>query len=180
MALIECFECGNQVSDAAIVCPNCGIAIANNISLNKKNRVANLITAFVKTGLGKQIFATLLMWLAAGIFIYAVLIDETGSSFKIILLIAGFAGLFRAFISTKRETEEKERRMSTSSVIEHGIKKATSSAYSFGNGIGELITLCGYWIFWLISYVLIFSTSVPLAIGMSGYILYKVLKKNHE
>lgn len=32
MALMKCPECGNEVSDKAAVCPNCGVAIAPTIS----------------------------------------------------------------------------------------------------------------------------------------------------
>lgn len=34
MALINCPECGHQVSDHAKICPNCGIEIAGNVMLN--------------------------------------------------------------------------------------------------------------------------------------------------
>lgn len=39
MALINCDECGNKVSDKAVSCPNCGNPIAKNVS--KKNTIIN-------------------------------------------------------------------------------------------------------------------------------------------
>ena len=45
MALINCPECGRQVSDKAAVCPHCGVTIA--AKPRKSNRAPIIITAAV-------------------------------------------------------------------------------------------------------------------------------------
>jgi len=37
MALIPCKECGKEISDKAVTCPNCGIPIPKEIGKNKEN-----------------------------------------------------------------------------------------------------------------------------------------------
>lgn len=38
MALIECYECGKQVSDSAAACPNCGAPVKQNLSSKRGGR----------------------------------------------------------------------------------------------------------------------------------------------
>ncbi|MFW5669556.1 MAG: zinc ribbon domain-containing protein, partial [Acetivibrio ethanolgignens] len=38
MALINCPECGKEISDKAVSCPNCGVPIAKPIKKEKTNR----------------------------------------------------------------------------------------------------------------------------------------------
>lgn len=56
MALIKCYECGNEVSDNAVSCPNCGARIANNAKVSFKWEgiafvliLLGVILAFVKS-----------------------------------------------------------------------------------------------------------------------------------
>lgn len=48
MALIKCFECGNEISDTAVSCPKCGISLGGQSAgtTNKKsggNKVLNIL-----------------------------------------------------------------------------------------------------------------------------------------
>lgn len=62
MALLECYECGNQVSDSADACPKCGApsrAVAEStgvpvktIQATSKKLKAQLVMAFVVTAIG--------------------------------------------------------------------------------------------------------------------------------
>ena len=49
MAIIKCFECGNDVSEKAATCPNCGVAI--NKKQAKNRTIAGLLALFLG-GLG--------------------------------------------------------------------------------------------------------------------------------
>ena len=54
MALIECRECKNQVSDTAKACPNCGAPIAN--FLQSKSRGVSILLALLLGGIGAHKF----------------------------------------------------------------------------------------------------------------------------
>ena len=43
MALIQCNECGQQISDKATTCPHCGVSINNVESVNNSSKVLKLV-----------------------------------------------------------------------------------------------------------------------------------------
>lgn len=49
MAMINCKECGNQVSDAALACPKCGAKISNGNTSSKSKTVALLLAILIGT-----------------------------------------------------------------------------------------------------------------------------------
>ena len=50
MALIKCFECGNEISDTANTCPKCGVPLkSGNSSNNIKKRSAGSIVLMILT-----------------------------------------------------------------------------------------------------------------------------------
>lgn len=71
MSLIKCPECGKEISDLAIDCPNCGMPMLNldkavrQKKTWKKLRLTSIITGII----GIFLILTLSLWSALGIFL---------------------------------------------------------------------------------------------------------------
>jgi TM2 domain-containing membrane protein YozV len=60
MALINCFECGQPISDKAVVCPNCGAPVSDRLDVAQsqialtypKSRSIAILLALLLGGLG--------------------------------------------------------------------------------------------------------------------------------
>lgn len=47
MALIKCSECGNKISDKALICPHCGIELnQDNYSQDSQEKTTDKISTF--------------------------------------------------------------------------------------------------------------------------------------
>lgn len=179
MALIECFECGNQVSDAAITCPKCGISIAATLKqTNKSSSTENeekptgLIRKFRGAKLSTQVLLTILMWAVAGILIYTVK-AESAALKNTIFVVIGIASLVRGWQSASAMIKREEDRMSQIDIIAAGINRAKSLD---GGAIGYLLLALIYAGFWAIAYLVMASTSVVLAPIMTIFVAYKIYK----
>lgn len=177
MALIECFECGNQVSDAAATCPKCGVAIASNIkqdieSVEEESK--GLIKGFFEAKLSMQILFTLGMWVSAVITVYAYQ-NNSDSALTPLFWIIGIASLIRGakgYLSIKKKHEEN---LSAVDTIALGVSKAKSPT---AHELGSLIMIFVFAGFWFVIYSLTAAFSFVLAPLMTLYIAFKAVKSS--
>lgn len=177
MALIECFECGNQVSDAAATCPKCGVAIASNIrqdqeSVEKESK--GLIKGFIEAKLSLQVLFTLSMWVSAAITIYAYQ-NNNDSVLTPLFWIIGIASLIRGakgYLGIKKKHEEN---LSAVNTIAMGVSKAKSPT---AHELGNLLMIFVFSGFWFVMYSLTAAFSFILAPLMTLFVVYKSVKTN--
>jgi len=179
MALIECFECGNQVSDAAATCPKCGVAIAGNIqqntvSIEEVEKPTGIIKKFLNAKLWMQILITLGMWIVAVLIFYAFK-NNDDSLLTPIFWVIGIASLIRGAQGFTNLKKSQEKRMSEVDIIAKGVAKGRSPlAHETGELIGVLF-IAG---FWFIAYFLLAGSSVVLAPLMTLFVVYKAVKSS--
>lgn len=177
MALIECFECGNQVSDAAAVCPKCGVAIAANIqqntaSIEEMEKSTGFIKGFIESKLSMQILYTVGMWVLAVITVYAYQ-NNSDSALTPLFLIIAMASLIRGakgYLGIKKKHEEN---LSTVDTIALGVSKAKSPT---AHELGNLIMMFVFAGFWFVMYSLTVAFSFILAPLMTLFVAYKTIK----
>lgn len=179
MALIECFECGNQVSDAAATCPQCGVAIVgtiqqNTISIDEVEKPTGLIKKFLNAKLWMQILITALMWVVAVLLFYAFK-NNDDSLLTPIFWVIGIASLVRGAQGFTNMKKTQEKRMSEVDIIARGVSKGKSP---MAHDMGELIAVLVFAGFWFIAYFLIAGSSVILAPLMTLFVAYKAVKSS--
>lgn len=179
MALIECFECGNQVSDAAATCPKCGVAIAGNLKqetslIEDVEKPTGMIKKFLNATLWMQILITLGMWIVAIIIFYAFK-NNDDSLLTPVFWIVGIASLIRGAQGFTNLKKSQEKRMSEVDIIAKGVAKGRSPV---AHDMGELIGVLLFAGFWFISYFLVAFSSVVLAPLMTLFVAYKAIKSS--
>lgn len=179
MALIECFECGNQVSDAAATCPKCGVAIAanfqqNTASIDEVEKPTGIIKKFLNAKLWIQILITLLIWIIAALIFYAFK-NNDDSLLTPIFWMVGIASLIRGAQGFTNLKKAQEKRMSEVDIIAKGVAKGRSPV---AHDMGELIGVIFFAGFWFIAYFLVAGSSIILAPLMTLYVAYKVVKSS--
>lgn len=182
MALINCWECGKQISDSANACPDCGASVTKqyfnkqtDYKTNDKNIFAEAYNIAIKATLREQIAATALLWFAiiGGYFIFKIYPNEAATyTFYTI----AFLSLFKALPSAASFYKKQENKMSASDTIAHGVSKAHSPA---AYGLGQLIGYVLFWIFWISVFCLLFISSGLLAVIMTFYVIYKLVKSKN-
>lgn len=177
MALIECFECGNQVSDAAATCPKCGVSIASNIQKNtissdEVEKPTGMIKKFLNAKLWMQILITVLMWGIAILIFYAFK-NNDDSLLTPIFWIVGIASLIRGAQGFTNLKKAQEKRMSEIDIIAKGVAKGRSPV---AHDMGELIGVFVFAGFWFVAYFLVAGSSIVLAPIMTFYVVYKAVK----
>jgi fatty acid desaturase len=179
MALIECFECGNQVSNAAATCPKCGVAIAvniqpNTVSIEEVEKPAGILKKFLNAKLLTQILITALMWVVAALLFYAFK-NNDDSLLTPIFWVIGIASLVRGAQGFTNMKKSQEKRMSEVDIIARGVSKGKSP---MAHDMGELIAVFFFAGFWFIAYFLIAGSSVVLAPVMTLFVAYKAVKSS--
>lgn len=179
MALIECFECGNQVSDAAATCPKCGVAISSNmkqntISTDEIEKPTGMIKKFLNTKLWIQILITLLMWIIASLIFYAFK-NNDDSLLTPIFWIVGIASLVRGAQGFTNLKKSQEKRMSEIDIIAKGVAKGRSP---LAHDMGELLGVIFFAGFWFVAYFIVACSSVILAPLMTLFVAYKAIKSS--
>lgn len=95
MALIDCPECGNKVSDAATSCPNCGMGIA---SARETQAAGAPLTTIQETSkrLKLHTIGAVLLLLVAAIWFFSEPkdIDQPTSPWPLLLMFLGLAWYF--------------------------------------------------------------------------------------
>lgn len=153
MALIECFECSNQVSDAAATCPKCGVAIASNIqkdtiSTDEVEKPTGMIKKFLNAKLWMQILITALMWMVASLIFYAFK-NNDDSLLTPIFWVIGIASLIRGAQGFTSMKKSNEKRMSEVDIIAKGVAKGRAP---MAHDMGELIGVLFFAGFWFMAY----------------------------
>lgn len=177
MALIECFECGNQVSESAATCPKCGVAIAakfqqNTTSLDEAEKPTGMIKKFLNAKLWIQILITLLIWIIAALIFYAFK-NNDGSLLTPIFWMVGIASFIRGVQGFTNLKKAQEKRMSEVDIIAKGVAKGRSPV---AHDMGELIGVIFFAGFWFVAYFLVACSSIVLAPLMTLYIAFKAVK----
>jgi hypothetical protein len=177
MALIECFECGNQVSDAAAICPKCGVAIASNIKQEEvvvEEESKGSIKGFLEAKLSMQILFTVGMWISAGITISAYQ-NNNDATLTPLLWVIGIASLVRGSKNYLELKKKHEENLSAVDTIALGVSKAKSpTAHAHGNFLGFML-VAG---FWFVMYSLTAAFSIILAPLMTLFVAYKAVKSS--
>lgn len=179
MALIECFECGNQVSDAAATCPKCGVAIAeaiqqNTVSIDEVEKPTGIIKGFFKAKLLMQVLFTVGMWISAMITVYAYQ-NHSDSALTFLFWIIGIASLIRGakgYLGIKKKHEEN---LSAVDTVALGVSKAKSPT---AHELGSLIMIFVFAGFWFVMYSLTAAFSFILAPLMTLFVAYKAVKSS--
>lgn len=177
MALIECFECGNQVSDTAVTCPKCGVAIASNVKQEEviKEESNGLIRGFLEAKLWLQILFTLGMWMSAVITVYAYQ-NNSDVALTPLFWIVGIASFLRGAKSYLGIKKKHEENLSAVDTVALGVSKAKSPAsHEFGN----LIMIFVFAGFWFVMYSLTIAFSFVLAPLMTLFVVYKAVKSSN-
>jgi len=179
MALIECFECGNQVSDSAAICPKCGVAIAakfqqNTTLIDEVQKPTGMIKKFLNAKLWMQILITLLIWIIATLIFYAFK-NNDDSLLTPIFWIVGIASLIRGAQGFTNLKKAQEKRMSEVDIIAKGVAKGRTPAT---HEMGELIGVIFFAGFWFVAYFLVACSSIVLAPIMTLYVAYKAVKSS--
>lgn len=182
MALIECFECGNQVSDAAATCPKCGVAITATIKqqvVQAHEKEEKFFKKFLKGTLSYQITVTGLMWLAA---LYVVIAVGTLSAgydnlFGIAVVLAGVVGIVKGISGYSKMQKLAEEAKTQTEIIASGVSRGNRPGSS---AMADLSMVIIFSTFWTLAYLVIFATSVILAPLMTVYMIYKAMKSEKQ
>lgn len=182
MALIECFECGNQVSDSATTCPRCGVAIAATIKkevMRERQNEEKFLNKFFKGTLSYQITTTGLMWLAAVYVVIAVGTLSAGydSLFGMALVLAGVIGIIKGITGYSKMQRLAEEAKTQTQIIESGVSRAKNPGAS---SMADLSMVIIFAAFWTVVYLLMIAMSVALAPLMTVYIIYKVMTNKRQ
>lgn len=94
MSLMNCPECGYQVSDTARICPNCGSNIANAENFVK---VVRPLSSPKRKNYGKMIAE-----IVGSVILIAIGIPLIGSGIGVVLIVLGIIAFLVAFLSGKK------------------------------------------------------------------------------
>lgn len=180
MALIECFECGNQVSDSAATCPKCGVAIAATIkqqASQARQKDEKLLNKFLNGTLAYQSTVTGLMWLAA---IYVVIAIGTLSKgydnlFGMAVVLAGIVGIIKGASGYSKMQQLAEEAKTQTEIIASGVSRGNRPGSS---AMADLSMVIIFSAFWTVTYLLIFAMSVVLAPLMTLFMVYQAVKSS--
>ena len=90
MALIECSECGRQVSDRAVSCPGCGAPIAGKAA----GAPVQTIEKTAKKLKGQELLAGMVFWIGGiALIVNLIYAAEANSSVSPILVVVTALGL---------------------------------------------------------------------------------------
>lgn len=88
MALINCYECGKEISDAALACPNCGAPVKQTIKVDKNDIYVPIKTTETKRKGGPyELVGFLLILAGMG---SCLTLSDTAVTFGLICVSVGF------------------------------------------------------------------------------------------
>ena len=101
MALIQCPECGDKVSDTATACPHCGAPIARRADFASTGTQVQTVEETSKRLKAQILFSAILFW--GGIFVFFAYADDfdANASYIRILSVVAFLFGFLIYISAK-------------------------------------------------------------------------------